>query len=158
LNRTVNKAEFLAKSVIHHFNKKGLVKFGGEEDVFSAVKGADLIVNVSTKGGGELEDYCALAPADLPATAKNIKKNLKLSEKVFKVISLTTVISDIVLSKKSTPLLRMAQERGFTTLDGKPMVINQGVEAFWILHGKELENRQITKEELVQVMSKAAYS
>jgi len=57
------------------------------------------------------------------------------------------IVSDIVLGKGLTPLLQAAKKAGFEILDGIPMVINQGVEAFWLLHGKELQAKNITKEQ-----------
>jgi len=162
LNRTVAKARDLADKINRYFKKIGteeMVRFGGEELIAAEVRDADAVINVSTKGSaGELEKYSALAPAVLPANKENIRENLKRAEAVLRTIPRKTIVSDIVLGKELTPLLQSAKKAGFEILDGIPMVINQGVEAFWLLYGKELQAKNITKEQVADVMKRAASS
>lgn len=159
LNRTVAKAEDLTTRINDYLNpgSESRARFGGEDLIELEVKGADAIINVSTKGSaGELEQYFALAPAKLPATEENIRENLEKAEAVMRLIPRQAVISDIVLGKDLTPLLQSAKDAGFEVLDGIPMVINQGVEAFWILHGRELTEKNITKGDVKNIMVEAA--
>lgn len=161
LNRTVEKAQELAEKINRYFNKAGAeaVRFGGEELIAAEAGDADAVINVSTKGSaGALEKYSALAPARLPANEENIGENLKQAEAVLRAVPRDTIISDIVLGKKPTPLLEQARHAGFEILDGVPMVINQGVEAFWLLYGKELQAQNITKGQVAEVMKRAASS
>jgi len=162
LNRTVTKARDLADKINRYFKKTEtdeMVRFGGEELIVAEVKDADAVVNVSTKGSaGELERYSALAPVVLPANEENIRENLKRAEAVLRAVPRNAIISDIVLGKEATPLLKSAQNAGFDILDGIPMVINQGVEAFWLLYEKELQAKNITKEQVADVMKRAASS
>lgn len=162
LNRTIEKARDLADKINKYFRKMEsdeMVRFAGEEQVAVEVRDADVVINVSTKGSaGALEKYSALAPARLPATEENIRENLKQAEEILHSISQEAVISDIVLGKKPTPLLQSAQDAGFEILDGVPMVINQGVEAFWLLYGKELQAKNVTKEQVAEVMKRATSS
>ncbi len=159
LNRTVSKAEELAKSVASYFNLSDeKVRFGGEGEIAHEVRGADVVLNVSTKGAsGLLQDYSPLAHAEIPAIKEeDIKKNLKESEKVMHTLRSKTIVSDIVLRDEQTPFLKSAQEAGFEILNGIPMVVNQGVEAFWLLHGDELKEKGATKKDVYEVMKKAA--
>lgn len=162
LNRTVTKASDLADKINRYFKKTGsdeMVRFGGEEITAAEVRDVDAVINVSTKGSvGELEKYSALAPAVLPANKENIRENLERAKAMLRAIPKNAVISDIVLGKEATPLLKAAKADGFETLDGIPMVVNQGVEAFWLLYGKELQAKNITKEQVAEVMKKAAGS
>ncbi|MFN7088381.1 MAG: hypothetical protein ACK4NX_00945, partial [Candidatus Paceibacteria bacterium] len=157
LNRTVAKAKELAEKINQHLGRD-ISKFGGEERIAEEVARADVVINVSTKGAaGSLEAYSALAPASLPPTPENIKKNLEEAKRILDLIPKTIVMSDIVLTEKGTPFLNAAKAAGLATLDGVPTVINQGVEAFWILHREELEKKGVTKEEVKAVMAEAAY-
>lgn len=159
LNRTIDKAKDLAAKINSYFKlgKELQVRFGGEDIIETEVRDADVVVNASTKGSsGELERYSALAPAKLPTTEDNIKENLERARAVLKSIPRQTIISDIVLGKNLTPLLRSAKDAGFEILDGIPMVINQGVEAFWLLHGEEMEEREVNKENIKKIMNEAA--
>lgn len=161
LNRTLEKAKDLAAKINSYFrlSRELQVRFGGENliEIEAEVKDSEAVVNVSTKGSaGELERYSALAPAKLPATQENIQENLKLANAVLGLIPRQTVISDIVLGQNLTPFLQSAKNAGFEILDGIPMVINQGVEAFWLLHGKETGKRGISKVEIKKIMSEAA--
>ncbi len=159
LNRTVEKAVQLAASISER-SRSGTtpdVRAGGEDQIASEVLDADVILNVSTKGAvGTMEHFSALAPASLPATPESIQQNHEESARILTRIRSTTIVSDIVLTKGGTPLLRAAEEAGFTTLDGIPMVVEQAVEAFWILHSDELTERGITKEMLAVTMRQAA--
>ncbi len=156
LNRTVQKAQDLAEKINKYFGQN-LAEFGGEDKIAAEAMKADAVINVSTKGAaGAFADYSALAPAGFPANSENIAKNLAEASKVLGSIPKNAILSDIVLTEKGTPFLRSAREKGFKVLDGVPMVVKQGVEAFWILHSADLEKQNITKDQIAEVMKKAA--
>lgn len=156
LNRTVEKAIELANR-INDFVGDKRARAGGEDEIVKEIADAAVIINVSTKGAtGAFEDYSALAPAKLPATPENISENLSLAEELFSHIPKDAIVSDVVLRKTPSPFLKVAQAHGFTTLDGVPMVINQGVEAFMIIHGDELRGRDNVRGQLQEIMQKAA--
>ena len=158
LNRTVEKAEHLAKK-INEFSTKKIAIAGSESDTIREVSDAHAIINVSTKGAsGAFEKYSALAPAMLPASPEHIGKNRAEATSIMRALPKRAIVCDIVLGKKPTPLIEEATHWGFRTMDGIPMVINQGVEAFWILHGAELMEKKITKARVREVMKAAATS
>jgi len=159
INRTVAKAEALSERINDVMELKGAdkVRFGGEDQIAAEVTNADAVINVSTKGAaGEMKDYNALAIAKLPAKPEHIDENWYLAERTLKLIPKQAILSDIVLTKELTPFLRLAKTHGFQILDGFPMVVNQGVEAFWLLYKNILRAKGITKEDVAKVMSKAA--
>lgn len=158
-NRTVEKAKDLANKINQFLDLKGeeRVRFCGESFVKRELTNADAVVNVSTKGAaGAFERYSALAPAELPATEENIQHNLDEAAAALAIVPNKAIISDIVLGKKLTPLLEEAKKDGFEILDGIPMVINQGVEAFWLLHGEEAAEKGFSKEDIREIMVQAA--
>lgn len=159
INRTVAKARQLAEKINESLQLSNgyQARFGGEDVIGKEICDADAIVNVSTKGvAGEMASYSALAPAELPVNLKNIRSNLEQAKKLFDLIPSQTIISDIVLSDQSTPFLAEAKKRGYTTLGGEPMVINQAVEAFYLLHERDLKKKQVTKAAIKKIMKKAA--
>ena len=152
LNRSVEKAKDLANR-INQYIGRDICRASGEDSILNEVSTADVVVNVSTKGSaGDLENYSSLAPAKLPANEENIKQNETDAEKVISTIPKGTIISDIILRKGDTPLLAAAKKHGFVTLDGLPMVINQGVESFWLLHEEEMKRLGIKKEEVAKII------
>lgn len=156
LNRTIEKAEELAGR-INAFVGDTRARASGEDAIALEVADASVIINVSTKGAtGAFEAYSALAPAKLPATEENISENLSLAEKIFAHIPKEAILSDVVLRSTPSPFLERARSHGFTTLDGVPMVINQGVEAFLIIHGKELAEYPDARAQLQEIMQKVA--
>lgn len=156
LNRTIEKAEELARR-INDFLGETRARATGENRIAEEVADASVVINVSTKGAtGAFEAYSALAPAKLPATIENISENLSLSEKIFARIPKDAILSDVVLRSKPSPFLEGALAHGFATLDGIPMVINQGVEAFLIIHKNELSGHKDARRELQEIMQKAA--
>ncbi len=159
LNRTVDKAKKLSDRINSFFKNDNFNKarFGSEDEIPFEVIDADVILNVSTKGSsGPFEDYSALSQIQLPLGEDSKKNNFEESEEIYKKINKNAIISDIVLGVSKTPLLKRAEELGFQTLDGIPMVVNQGVEAFLLIHGKELEAKGVTREMVAETMSKAA--
>lgn len=159
LNRTMQTAETLADRINKYFQLscENSARFGGENLIAQEVADADVVINASVKGSiGNLEEYSALAPAILPANGENVTKNLSESKKILQSMSKSVVISDVVLRSGQTPLLALAESMGFETLNGVPMVINQGVEAVWLIHGSELESKGFTKQDAFLVMKNAA--
>lgn len=158
LNRTVAKAKELAENINASLElaNENQARFGGEDTIQAEIIDADAIVNVSTKGVAEMAEYSALAPAQLPATDKNIKTNLAQAKKFFDLIPSQTIISDIVLTHGLTPFLAEATKRGYSILNGEPMVINQAIEAFYLLHEADLKKSQIAKPVIKKLMEKAA--
>lgn len=156
VNRTVEKAEELAKRINA---KEGTVAAvaRGEDTLSLEIVDANVVINVSTKGAmGDFEEYSALAKAKLPATPENIKENMDAATHLLDLIPRSAILSDVVLRNEPTPFLKQAQEKGFTTLDGVPMVINQGVQSFLIIHGDEVGRSEDVKNKLWEIMRTAA--
>lgn len=155
-NRTIEKAQELARRVNDYFGGD-MAKAIGEDAVGQEVRDAMVVINVSTKGAtGAFERYFALVPAKLPATPENLAENKAAADRVFDVMPKNTIVSDVVLRDTPTPMLERARAKGFFTLDGIPMVVNQGVEAFLILHGKEVGLSEEVRNTLREIMKKAA--
>lgn len=156
LNRTIDRAEELAQRINHYVGKM-MARAGGEEDIAKEVRNASLIINTSKKGGkGEFENYSSLAKAVLPATPEAIADNMDAAEKIFDVIPRDAILCDVVLRTTPSPFLRRAAERGFITMNGVPMVVNQGVEAFLIIHEKELLGHLNLRQQIYEIMRNAA--
>ncbi len=152
LNRSVDKASALAEKA-NAFAQHAVCRAGGEDQILEEIRNADVVVNVSTKGStGSLEKYSALAPAVLPATEENIMTNMTQAEMALHSMPEGVIVSDIVLRGDDTPLLAMAKQFGICTLDGLPMVMNQGVEAFWLIHGEELQELGIDKNQVREIV------
>ena len=159
INRTVEKAQTLAETISGFFRLQGESKarFGGESRIIAEVRDAEAVVNVTTKGSvGILEPYSALAAIDLPATEENVRKNHRAASEALARLPKQAIVSDIVLVQQTTVMLEQARLAGFEILDGVPMVVNQGVEAFWLLHQEELKEGGVTKTKVRDIMQHAA--
>jgi len=151
LNRTVEKAVSLCNRV-NEFVGKQVAFPGSEEDITEAASKSDVIINVSTKGAaGKFEKFAAFAPADID----RLNDNLGASREILLDLPKNVIVSDIILGEKMTPTLSIAQDVGLTTLDGIPMVINQGVEAIWIVHGKHLQDIGAKKDDVRRILKLA---
>lgn len=156
VNRTAERAAVLAAHLNAHFAET-VALHAAEDDIGRLAMMADIIVNVSTKGAaGPLEEYSALAPAEAPATADTIRRNLVESSALLDQIPRTAILCDVVIAQGGTPFLRQGGERGFKVLDGLAMVVNQAVEAFWIVHGSELQHSGVSKGDVAVIMHAAA--
>jgi shikimate dehydrogenase len=147
INRTIEKAKNLADS-INKFSDSNIAIFAGEEAISEHILASDVIINTSTKGAtGRFEQYLPLASTS--------EDNFKDSKKALESLdSSKVIISDIILRNEDTPFIKLAKDMGFSTQDGIPMVVNQGVIAFEIIHGKNLNQDQ--KIQLPAIMKQAA--
>lgn len=158
VNRTVAKAEELVRRINAREGEEIAHAFN-EDVLLQVLSDADVVINTSTKGAvGDFEAYSAFASAKLPATPENIQENLDASLRAFDLLPRSAIVSDIILRNEPTPFLKQAHEKGFVTLDGIPMVINQGVEAFLILHGDEIGRTEDVRTTLREVMGRAVRS
>lgn len=155
LNRTSEKAQQIVNT-IKTFNKSFPTEALGESQ-YDLLKGRcfDIIINCTTKGAdGEFSKFSALADT------KNLAKNLKLSKERLQDFFTTNpnlIVADVNLTsrmhegKTTTVFLDQARELGIITLNGEPMVLNQGIEAFWLANKNHLD-KSVTKEQVAEIM------
>lgn len=158
VNRTIEKAETLAEKInsFYALEQTSAVHVARESELPEELSRADIAVNVSTKGAaGPLEAYSAFAEAKLPATEENIAENTALSFSALSKLKKNSLVCDIVIRNGQTPTLRLAEKFELETMDGLPMVVNQGAEAFWLLHANELREQSIGKDDARILMQRA---
>lgn len=154
LNRTEAKAHELSSTLNRYFGT--IVAFGnGREDISYQLEGADAVVSVIDDAISPLDAYSTIGDMNLPVTEESIKRNREATEKLLRKAKRSLVVSDIRIRKGPTAMLAQAEELGFKTLDGIPMVVNQGVAAFWWLYSDMLVSRNITQADVEQVMRTA---
>jgi shikimate dehydrogenase len=155
LNRTEPKAHELAEALNAHF--RSVVAVGGGRDLIpSALGEADAVVSVIDDAASPLDAYSTIGDMELPVTEESIRRNRETAEGLLKKARTSLVVSDIRIRKGPTAMLAQAQELGFPTLDGIPMVVNQGVAAFWWLYREQLFARGVAQTDVAQVMRTAA--
>lgn len=155
LNRTEAKARELAETLNDHFYT-GIAFGGGREMLPSMLGKVDAVVSVIDDAESPLDAYSTIGDMALPVTEESVKQNRAKTERLLKKASRGLIISDIRIRKEPTAMLSWAQELGFKTLDGIPMVVNQGVAAFWWLYGDLLAPRGVSQADVEQVMRTAA--
>lgn len=155
LNRTESKARLLANAVNDYFGKT--VAFGSGRIILpSVLDTADAVVSVIDDAVSPLDAYSTLGDMSLPVTEESIKRNRVTTERLLEKANRSLIVSDIRIRKEPTVMLSQAQALGFKTLDGIPMVVNQGAAAFRWLYGDLLALRGVVQAEVVQVMRAAA--
>ncbi len=158
LNRTKEKAWGLAGRINAHFQRTAAA-FGADRLVIADVVGESHAVVVAIDDpDSPLYKYSALGKIVLPATEENISDNLHDARYVMRRMKGNQIVSDVMLRDEDTATIREAKEAGFPTLDGRPMVLNQGIEAFWLVNQPQLLARSIAKEQVVVAMVAASSS
>lgn len=153
LNRTIEKAQHITDKLNHI--KPNIAIAGDENMIFSLQdKKIDAIINLSTKwADGDFALYSWLV-----STQWWIEENLNKTKEVLKNLKKHNpqiIISDINLTKtQTTPLLESAKEEWLSILDGKLMVIYQGVQAIWTVFGDKIIQAGGTKQELKEELLK----
>ncbi|WP_456373815.1 shikimate dehydrogenase [Methanocaldococcus sp.] len=129
-NRTVEKAEKLAKEIAEKLNKKfgEEVKFSSLNNDFSDV---DIIINATPVGMYPNVDVEPIIKAD------QIKPDM--------------VVMDLIYNPLETTLLKEAKKVGAKTINGLGMLIYQGVVAFKIWTGIE-PNIEVMKNAIINTL------
>ncbi|CAB3289426.1 Shikimate dehydrogenase (NADP(+)) [Methanocaldococcus lauensis] len=129
-NRTVEKAEKLAKEIAEKLNKKfgEEVKFSSLNNDFSDV---DIIINATPVGMYPNVDVEPLIKAD------QIKPDM--------------VVMDLIYNPLETTLLKEAKKVGAKTINGLGMLIYQGAVAFKIWTGVE-PNIEVMKNAIINTL------
>ncbi len=155
LNRTESRARELAQSVNEYRNDEKAV--GGSRELLQHfLTTSDAVVSVIDDATSPLDDYSTLGVMELPVTPESIEANAASAAELLATAPSTLIVSDVRLRNVETTMLRQARELGFATLDGVPMVVNQGVVAFWWLYGNQLAAAGVKKEDIAPLMRKAA--
>ena len=155
LNRTEAKARELADTMNRYFDELIAIG-GGREMLATAILETKAIVSVIDDAVSPLDAYSTIGEMGLPVTPESIAQNLRTTKQLLEKVDRSVVISDIRIRKGSTVMLMQAKELGFRTLDGIPMVVNQGVAAFWWLYSAQLAQDGISQADVTEVMRQAA--
>lgn len=155
LNRTVEKAEELAK-MVNEYAGANLATGGGRFFIPEILPLQDAVVSVVDDAHSPLDEYSPLCDMPQPVTPDSVKKNRKQTAELFRKAKPSLIVSDIRIRKTETPMLAEARKHHLRVLDGIPMVVYQGVEAFWWLHKKELKEYGVSIADVGEVMWKAA--
>lgn len=155
LNRTESKALSLADEVNAYVNAERATG-GGRILIPEKLPLVDAVVSVVDDAHSPLDDYSPLGDMSVPSTKDTQARNREQTELLLTHSKPNLIVSDIRIRSTETPMLHIARMRGLRTLDGIPMVINQGVEAFWWLYQEELEQRNLTRRDIAIVMRQAA--
>ena len=140
-NRTVAKAEAIAKMILPFCNARGV----GEEQIGRELEAADIVVNTSNKGAQPNELFSAFAPmtgdvdGDMAVGIANLAK-----------LPSSSILADILL-EEDTLTMSMAREKGNPTHSGRHMNLFQAVPAFKIM--TKLFDRN--DQDILEIMKKA---
>ncbi|GAN54827.1 shikimate dehydrogenase [Tanticharoenia sakaeratensis] len=122
VNRNHGKANAIARLVTENSDASAsAIRWEGDAAV---PEGADIAINATSVGLGDAEAMPAIDPASLHDGL---------------------VVADVIPNPPQTRLLRMARERGCTTLDGLGMLVNQGIVGAQILFGRTLDEKVMHK-------------
>lgn len=149
LNRTVDKASDLVQKINKHY-KKEVARFGGEEEIFSSLAEANIVINTTTKGAsGAWSSYTAFTPAGGEWTQE---RNRKESERLLKGLVRKPLICDVVLTGGDTPTIALAKQFNLPTLDGRLMNLYQAIPAIKLVFEKVA---RVSDKDIEETMRKA---
>ena len=151
LNRTEEKATDLAQALNAYFGK-ATARGGGRQLIEELLPQQDAVVSTVDDAHSPLDVYSTLGLMGLPVTSESIRKNEEEVARLLGSAKTSLIVSDIRLRKEETPMLRQAHELGFKILNGVPMVVNQGVAAFWWMYQNELEALGIEITDIEDIM------
>jgi shikimate dehydrogenase len=154
LNRTVAKAEDLSSRVNEYFGRD-LAAFGGRDGLRDKIVGSDAVVSIIDDPHSDLDRFSALAAIELPATAENISRNLTEAQELLEQLPKTIVIADVMLRNSDTATIAQAKAAGFETVNGLPMVLNQAIEAFYLVNEGALVSAGFNRQTVTTIMQKA---
>ncbi|MGC9602845.1 MAG: hypothetical protein ABSE76_03900 [Minisyncoccia bacterium] len=151
LNRTESRAEELA-TAINNYIGLNVATGGGRLLIPRVLLLQDAVISVIDDADSPLDEYSPLGDMALPITLSSIKKNREQTAALLRLTNPKMIVSDIRIRAEETPMLTQAREQKMPILNGIPMVVNQGVAAFWWLYGEELSKRGIELADVEDVM------
>src|SRR3989344_1742276 len=129
LNRSVERAE-TASIRLNKIVRSGYAKSGGEDKIGEELRDAELVINVSQKGTGQLKNYSAFSPASTDKTGKPIKEKyeaeMQIARNNLSNLPKTAIVADVLL-EDNPKTLQMARSSGYATHHGKYMNLYQGI-------------------------------
>jgi shikimate dehydrogenase len=155
LNRTPEKAKNLAQRLNDYYKRQSVLS-GSRSLIAEWAADAKVIIAAIDEPDSPLYQYSALGEILLPASQENIAYNLADARAIMRNLLPTTIISDVMLRTDDTATVREAKLAGFLTLDGFPMVLNQGIEAFWLVNESVLRTKPISKDQVALAMQNAS--
>ncbi len=147
VNRNVERARALTGEVNKRAGIRAVCEAGDEDMVEKWLPNADIIINVSVKGFGEMGQYSALWPTG--------PDNLKKSEELMRKIPEKVVFADIIFAPAETVMLRQARKSGHRTQNGLGMLVHQAALAFEKIFATEVKEKQIDHGTIVATMREA---
>ena len=151
LNRTEAKAEELAQAVNDFIGSK-VATGGGRLLIPEVLPLQDAVVSVVDDAHSPLDEYSPLGDMALPVTPNSIKQNREQTAELLSQAKPTLIVSDIRIRKEETPMLADARKRKMLVLNGIPMVVNQGVAAFWWVYRDKLEELDVERADVEDVV------
>jgi len=118
-----------------------------------AFGGAVLVIAAIDEVGIPMERYVALGEIILPLSDESILRNRETAETLMEFLPKKALIADVLVREEPTATLALAAERGFETMDGKPMLVRQGRKAFYLLHRELLVSKGVNEAGLQKLMS-----
>lgn len=156
LNRTESKAEAAAAAVNQYLGYRAAIA-GGRHLIPTFLPTADAVVAaIFDREDPAADAYSPLGEMPRPVTAEAVAQNLAASMALLKSAKTDLIVTDVRLRREPPALVAQASALGLEAFDGKPMVIEQAIEAFWWLHGEMLERTGRTKAEVATIMREAA--
>mgnify|MGYP001611469331 CR=1 FL=1 len=155
LNRTEERAHELAER-LNRYRERTAAVAGGRNRIADALPRQDAVISAIDDPNSPLDRYSTLGTMALPVTDEAVGRNLEESRALLTAATPSLVVSDIRIRAEETAMLHQARELGLVILNGIPMVVNQGIEAFWWLYGDELSARGLRKEDVAAIMREAA--
>ena len=123
LNRTVSKAKNIADKISDYV----VANYGGEDEIPKYISHADLVINTSNKGAHPFKEYSAFGPI-----TDDLKNDLEVASHNASLLPKDSIVADILLEDLSSTL-KLAQEMGYRTHNGKSMNLYQAVPALKIM-------------------------
>ncbi|WP_372371437.1 shikimate dehydrogenase [Candidatus Uabimicrobium sp. HlEnr_7] len=133
LNRTVAKAEKIAKLIARYANSRA----GGEDVIGKELQDADVVINTSNKGAQPNEMYSAYAPM-----TKNPEQDMQVGLANIGRLPQSAIVADILL-ENDTLTLKMARDHGNRTHSGRHMNLYQAIPAIKIMTGIDTPDKDI---------------
>lgn len=151
LNRTVEKAQTISDKINAYFGAYR-AKAASRLAIATCLPYVDAVVSIIDDPSSPIERLNALGPITFPITPDVINKNRTAARILLNKASKNLIVSDVMLRQTDTATIAQAKELGFPTLDGLPMVINQAIEAFWLVNRGIFSQNGITKDNIAQLM------
>lgn len=143
-NRTIERASLLAQKLQKALSLQSTILTGEEGKIVEWAPDSDIIINTTTKGFSDLEDFSSISTTS--------PDNQQQSLEIVATVPKTSIFIDVIYTPRETVMLKQARQTGHRTQNGLQMLAYQALLSFEEVFAQEIQNCRLDRKMLFKLI------